>query len=372
MNFDEDRSDAKSQRSETPDTESQSKIRYQPITASPKKSPITAPPPSPPPEDDLEETSEHNGQGPASTALTTCTSTSMAREEDEETVDIQIFDENCSKAVEVEGEGKGSLQILHGILSDIEDCDENSERRERSDYSGEEYGMALKGGAPIDEEDEMSEMISAEGASPARPSPRRKIKFMPTPSSDGDAYSDILSTADKSMPPLTDFSMEDFSMGPPEKTVPMNDSTFSGLKKGMDKPAPKKEFMSPVGKSRVKKSPDNKIPAPVSKSWRALRGSVDFIRETKERARVTRNQRRTIVEDNPRDDDDIDSTSSPFIGDIHLPTALAQLGSAGIVQPHIEVVDGKTRLVFELTSSAESSSMDLVLQKLARALSARV
>jgi hypothetical protein len=265
---------------------------------------------------------------------------------DEETVEIQFFDENGTTAVEVEGGGKRSLQILHGILGDI-----------------------LKGGAPVDDEDEMSEMISAEGASPARPSPRRKIKFMPTPSSDGDTYSDILSTADKSMPSLTDLSMEDFSMGPPQKTVPINYSTFSGLKKGMDKPAPKKKLTSPVGKSRVNKSPDNKNPAPVSDSWRALRGSVDFIRETKKKARVTRNQRRTIVEDNPRDDDDIDSTSSPFIGDIHLPTALTQLGSAGI-QPHIEVVDGKTRLVFELTS--EESSMDLEKKLAQTLLSARV
>jgi hypothetical protein len=287
----------------------------------------------------------------------------VARKEDEETVEIHVFDENDSKAVEVEGGEEGSLHFYHGFLGDFEECDENSERRERSDYSGEAHSMVLKG-APVDEEDEMSVMISAEGASPAR-SPR-KIKFMPKALSDGgDAYSDIMSTVsvDKSMPSLTDFSMEDFSVES-EDIVLMNDSQFSGLKKGMGKPSmpTKKEIISPgAGKSRrVDKSSDNQ--SPVSKSWRTLRRSVNFIRETKKRAMITRNQRRTIVEDNPRYDDDIDSTSSPCMG---LRTALAaQLGSG--VKPHVEVVDGKTRLVFELTSA--ESSMDL--EKIAQALSA--
>jgi hypothetical protein len=252
----------------------------------------------------------------------------MARKEDEETFEIHVFDEIGSKAEDVVGGEEGSLHFHNGILGDIEGCDEKTEkRRERSDYSGDEYGITLKG-APVDDGDEMSEMISAEGASPTRAP--RKIKFMPKPSSDGDAYSDIMSTADKSLPSLADFSMNS------EETVPINDSKFSGLKKGMDKPI-----------------------------LRALSRSADFISETTKRTRATRNQRRTIIEDNPRYDDRIDSTSSLFIGDAQLPTAFAQLGSD--MKPQIEVVDGKTRLVLELTSA--DSSMDLK-EKLAQTLSA--
>ena len=69
-----------------------------------------------------------------------------------------------------------------------------------------------------------------------------------------------MSAAD-TMPSLDDFSMES------EETVPINYSTFSGLKNGMDKPTPKSGLMSPAGKekSRVNKSPDRN--RPVSKSW---------------------------------------------------------------------------------------------------------
>jgi hypothetical protein len=332
------------------------------------------------------------------------TSSAKAREEDEdeETVEIQSFDENGSKAVEVEGgEEEASLHFRHGILCDIEDCDENSERSERSDYSGEEYVMALKGapvdedemsemisaegasparsprrkikfmalkgGAQIDDEDEMSEMMSTEGASPATSRPKRKIKFMPKSSSGGDAYSDIIMSNADTMPSLDDFSMEDDYSMESEETVPINDSSFSALKKGMDKPTPKNELMSPAGKSGVNKYPDKSNKSPVRKSWRALKGSVDSISETKKRvSRITRNQRRTIVEDNPIYDDDIDSAASPLKGDTQ--TLAAQLGS-DLLQPHIEVVDGKTRLVFELTSA--ESSMDLE-KKLGQAMSARI
>ena len=98
-----------------------------------------------------------------------------------------------------------------------------------------------------------------------------------------------------------------------------------------------------------------------------FKGSVNFISETKKRvSRVTRHQRRTIVEDNPIYDDEINSACSPLAG--HARTLAAPLGS-GIQQPHIEVVDGKTRLVFELTSA--ESSIDLE-KKLAQAMSPRI